>query len=208
MHVLLDGKGRLVRRILRRLPARLRVRRGLTISTRKRRHSSRPSSEASAVFDVRGGPELGHEGLHGSSAGVVAQKIPYLVVKVDQRGAAGLAGPALGFVERGDFVFGGVGDPCAGLFDELVHPCAFLELAAESLLRQVLRGKGAPLVNGRGSGDLIVRIAIEIPAHLNSRQRKALEDLKAAYEDRSYPQARAYRDRIATFLKAKESLSR
>ena len=79
MHVLLDGAGRLVRRILRRLPARLRVRRGLTISTRKRRHSSRPSSEASAVFDVRGGPELGHEGLHGSSAGVVAQKVPYLV---------------------------------------------------------------------------------------------------------------------------------
>ena len=71
-----------------------------------------------------------------------------------------------------------------------------------------LRGKGAPLVNGRGAGDLIVRIAIEIPAHLSSRQRKALEDLQAAYEDRSYPQARAYRDRIATFLKAKESLSR
>ena len=69
-----------------------------------------------------------------------------------------------------------------------------------------LRGKGAPLVNGRGAGDLIVRVAVEVPAHLNSRQRKALEDFQAAYEDRSYPQARAYRDRIATFLKAKESL--
>lgn len=69
-----------------------------------------------------------------------------------------------------------------------------------------LRGKGAPLVNGRGAGDLIVRVAVEVPAHLNSRQRKALEDFQAAYEDRSYPQARAYRDRIAAFLKAKESL--
>lgn len=69
-----------------------------------------------------------------------------------------------------------------------------------------LRGKGAPLVNGRGAGDLIVRVAVEVPAHLSSRQRKALEDFQAAYEDRSYPQARAYRDRIASFLKAKESL--
>ena len=61
-------------------------------------------------------------------------------------------------------------------------------------------------MNGRGAGDLIVRVAVEVPAHLNSRQRKALEDFQAAYEDRSYPQARAYRDRIAAFLKAKESL--
>ena len=61
-------------------------------------------------------------------------------------------------------------------------------------------------MNGRGAGDLIVRVAVEIPAHLSSRQKKALEDFRAAYEDRSYPQARIYRDRIATFLKAKENL--
>ena len=69
-----------------------------------------------------------------------------------------------------------------------------------------LRGKGAPLVNGRGAGDLIVRVAVEIPAHLNSKQKKALEDFRAAYEDRSYPEARAYRERIASFLKAREDL--
>ena len=69
-----------------------------------------------------------------------------------------------------------------------------------------LRGKGAPLLNGRGSGDLIVRVSVEIPSRLNAKQKKALEDFRAAYEDRSYPLGRAYRDRIATFLKARDDL--
>ena len=69
-----------------------------------------------------------------------------------------------------------------------------------------LRGKGCPLMNGRGFGDLLVRVQVEIPASLSSRQKKALEEFQAASDEKSYPQARAYRDRMAAFLKAKESL--
>ena len=46
----------------------------------------------------------------------MSQEVPYLVVKVDQRGAAGLPRAALRVVERGDFLFRGVGDPGAGTF--------------------------------------------------------------------------------------------
>ena len=68
-----------------------------------------------------------------------------------------------------------------------------------------LRGKGCPLMNGRGFGDLLVRIQIEVPSYLSSRQKKALEAFQAASEERSYPQAKIYRDRIAAFVKARES---
>ncbi|MCL1910463.1 MAG: molecular chaperone DnaJ, partial [Kiritimatiellaeota bacterium] len=56
-----------------------------------------------------------------------------------------------------------------------------------------LRGKGAPIANGRGVGDLIVEVVTEVPASLNSRQRKALEEFRAAFEDRSFPLASAFR---------------
>ncbi len=69
-----------------------------------------------------------------------------------------------------------------------------------------MRGKGVPSVDGRGSGDLLVRIVIEIPTHLSSRQRKALEEFAACEEDRSYPEARKFRTRSEEFLARRESL--
>ena len=70
-----------------------------------------------------------------------------------------------------------------------------------------LRGKGCPILNERGTGDLLARIVVEIPARLTSEQKRALEAFRAAYDDRSYPEARAFRDRVATFLKAKSDLA-
>ena len=70
-----------------------------------------------------------------------------------------------------------------------------------------LRGKGAPILNDRGSGDLLARIAVEIPSRLTSEQKRALEAFRSAYDDRSYPVAHAFRDRVATFLKAKADLT-
>jgi len=40
-----------------------------------------------------------------------------------------------------------------------------------------LRGKGLPKLNGWGRGDLFVKMNVEIPRNLNSRQKKLLEDL-------------------------------
>ncbi len=41
-----------------------------------------------------------------------------------------------------------------------------------------LRGLGVPSIQGRGRGDHIVRVKIEIPKKLNKKQRKSLEDFK------------------------------
>ena len=64
-----------------------------------------------------------------------------------------------------------------------------------------LRGKGCPTLDGRGTGDLIVRVSIEIPSRLNDKQRKALEAFRDAREDRAYPAGGQFRDRAAEFLK-------
>lgn len=69
-----------------------------------------------------------------------------------------------------------------------------------------LRGKGCPLMNGRGSGDLIVRTVIEVPAHLNARQKKAMEDFAAAFEERSYPKARTFKSQTDDFLSKRDAL--
>ena len=68
-----------------------------------------------------------------------------------------------------------------------------------------LRGKGAPLANGRGSGDLIVEVSVETPAHLNARQRKAMEDFRDASEERSYPMGTAFRNDAEKFMSKKNA---
>jgi len=41
-----------------------------------------------------------------------------------------------------------------------------------------MKGKGAPKLKGRGSGDLLVKTQIAIPKKLNSRQKKLLQELQ------------------------------
>jgi molecular chaperone DnaJ len=48
-------------------------------------------------------------------------------------------------------------------------------LQSESQIR--LRGKGVPVLNGRGKGDLIVTVHVRTPNKLNRRQRELLEQL-------------------------------
>lgn len=71
-----------------------------------------------------------------------------------------------------------------------------------------LRGKGCPLMNGRGSGDLIARISVEVPSHLSSSQKKALEDFAMASktEARSYPEAQRFSQKAAEFLTKRDKI--
>ncbi len=41
-----------------------------------------------------------------------------------------------------------------------------------------LRGKGMPVLRGKGAGDLLARIEIKIPTQLTSKQRKLFEELR------------------------------
>ena len=51
---------------------------------------------------------------------------------------------------------------------------------------RVLRGKGMPVLQGRGRGDHRVLIDVRIPAHLTDEQRQLLEDFGRSEHERNY----------------------
>jgi molecular chaperone DnaJ len=40
-----------------------------------------------------------------------------------------------------------------------------------------IRGKGVPVLNGHGKGDLVVRVVVQTPTRLTKRERELLQDL-------------------------------
>jgi molecular chaperone DnaJ len=61
-----------------------------------------------------------------------------------------------------------------------------------------LRSKGVPVLNSHSRGDLIVRVAVEVPTRLNAEQRKKLEEFAALMGDENSPMHKSF------FEKAKE----
>ncbi|HXV34657.1 MAG TPA: molecular chaperone DnaJ [Gaiellaceae bacterium] len=51
---------------------------------------------------------------------------------------------------------------------------------------RVLRGKGMPVLQGRGRGDHRVLVGVGIPAHLTDEQRRLLEDFARSEHERNY----------------------
>ena len=51
---------------------------------------------------------------------------------------------------------------------------------------RVLRGKGMPVLQGRGRGDHRVLVNVAVPAHLTDEQRKLLEDFGRSEHERNY----------------------
>jgi molecular chaperone DnaJ len=66
-----------------------------------------------------------------------------------------------------------------------------------------LRGQGMPNVHGHGQGDLLVRIAIEVPSRLSRSLREKLEELAAITNDDAYPQRQSFLDRAKRFFGGK-----
>jgi molecular chaperone DnaJ len=71
-----------------------------------------------------------------------------------------------------------------------------------------LRGKGVASVDGHGHGDLHVRVIVEVPSHLNSRQKKALKEFGDSCTIENHPMADQLRQRTDAFFKAKEVLEK
>ncbi|MBM4163922.1 MAG: molecular chaperone DnaJ [Lentisphaerae bacterium] len=69
-----------------------------------------------------------------------------------------------------------------------------------------LRDKGIPSVEGRGTGDLNVRIVIEVPVHLSSKQRKLLEEFRDSCEPSVFPEAERMRKASETFFANRDAL--
>jgi len=63
-----------------------------------------------------------------------------------------------------------------------------------------LRGKGIPDVHGHGHGDLNVRLNVEVPAKLNTEQRKKLEEFAALCNEDTNPVAKSFFEKAKAFF--------
>ena len=59
-----------------------------------------------------------------------------------------------------------------------------------------LKGKGAPRLNARGTGDLYIEINVEIPVKLNKRQKQLLEEFAEACEEENDPLSKKFFDKL------------
>jgi molecular chaperone DnaJ len=53
-----------------------------------------------------------------------------------------------------------------------------------------VRGKGVPILNGHGKGDLFVEVRVQTPSKLNKRQRELLAELESTIKVENRPQRR------------------
>lgn len=59
-----------------------------------------------------------------------------------------------------------------------------------------LKGKGIPYVNGRGKGDLIARVTVEVPQNLNSKQKDLLRQFDEALGNKNYQKRERFFDKL------------
>ena len=64
-----------------------------------------------------------------------------------------------------------------------------------------LRNKGIPYVNGRGRGDQYVRVNLEVPTNLSSKQKEALNDFDSLTGDKNYHKRIGFFDKLKDFMK-------
>jgi len=62
--------------------------------------------------------------------------------------------------------------------------------------RLVLKGKGMPHLRGRGRGDAIYEVVVEVPTRLSARQRELLEELDRDSEAGAGPRLSSFVDRM------------
>ncbi len=63
-----------------------------------------------------------------------------------------------------------------------------------------LNGKGMPNLRGYGQGDELVRVSVETPTRLTSRQRELLEEFAKISGEETNPQSRSFFDKVKQVL--------
>jgi molecular chaperone DnaJ len=97
--------------------------------------------------------------------------------------------------------------PLAALGGEVAVPTlegrANLKIPAGTQSGQVfkLRGKGIVNIEGRGHGDLLARVLVEVPTRLNAEQRHKLEEFAALVRDDNTPLHKRFFDRAKDFFR-------
>ena len=64
-----------------------------------------------------------------------------------------------------------------------------------------LRGKGVINVNGRDRGDLMARLIVEVPTHLNGEQRQRLEEFASLCGEENTPMRKSFFERAKEFFR-------
>jgi molecular chaperone DnaJ len=64
-----------------------------------------------------------------------------------------------------------------------------------------LKGRGIKNLQGFGQGDLLVRVAVEVPTRLTSAQRTKLEEFAALCDSESHPRAKSFLERAKEFFR-------
>jgi molecular chaperone DnaJ len=65
-----------------------------------------------------------------------------------------------------------------------------------------LKGKGFPKLGGIGNGDMLLRLIVDTPAKINSRQKEILEELQKYNEET--PLIKNYKEKLETVLKSRK----
>lgn len=65
-----------------------------------------------------------------------------------------------------------------------------------------LKGKGFPKIGATGAGDMLVRVLVDTPDHLNTRQKEILEELHRSKDET--PLVKSYHEKLNTVLKARK----
>lgn len=61
-----------------------------------------------------------------------------------------------------------------------------------------LRGKGVPEIHGRGRGDLFVKVKVEVPTNLTSKQKEILKEFD---DEKCYKKKKSFMDKAKEFFK-------
>src|ERR1041385_2307398 len=64
-----------------------------------------------------------------------------------------------------------------------------------------LRGKGIVNIEGRGRGDLLARVVVEVPTRLNAEQRRKLEEFSALVGEENSPLHKSFFERAKNFFR-------
>ena len=64
-----------------------------------------------------------------------------------------------------------------------------------------LKGKGIPNLNGRGRGDQYVKVTVEIPKNLNTKQKELIKELQKVTTDKNYQKRKSFMDKIKDLFK-------
>lgn len=59
-----------------------------------------------------------------------------------------------------------------------------------------VKGKGIPYLNGRGTGDLLLKIVVEVPKNLSKEQQKLLRAFDKETSDKNYQKRKSFFDKI------------